>query len=87
MAPAPYPASRRLGITYINIMYQNRPLTKISRKKKKLTPRDYLYKHCVQKSATWNQWKYEKYHPKVFNSPKTSPAPRMARRENYATKN
>ena len=38
MAPAPYPASRRLGITYINIMYQNRPLT-IKRNMKNVTPK------------------------------------------------
>ena len=38
--------------------------------KKSLPPRDYLYKHCVSKSATYNKKKYEKCHPKVFNSPK-----------------
>ena len=36
--------------------------------KKKLTPRDYLYKHCVWKSATYNKKKYEKCHPKVKNA-------------------
>ena len=51
--------------------------------KKSLPPRDYLYKHCVSKSATYNKKKYEKCHPKVFNSPKTSPAPRMAPCENF----
>ena len=85
----------RLVIRYINIVYQNRPLTikrnmknvtskfstppklplpldwphmKISQNKK-LTPRDYIYKHCVWKSATYNKKKYEKCHPKVFTSP------------------
>ena len=38
--------------------------------KKKLTPRDYVYKHCVSKPATYNKKKYEKCHPKVFNAQK-----------------
>ena len=41
--------------------------------KKKLTPRDYLYKHCVSKSATYIKKKYENVTPK-FSTP---PAPRM----------
>ena len=44
------------------------PHVKISRKKN-LTPRDYLYKHLVQKSAPYNKKKYEKCHPEVFTSP------------------
>ena len=42
------------------------PHVKISQKKN-LTPRDYLYKHCVSKSATYNEKKYEKCHPKRKN--------------------
>ena len=37
--------------------------------KKSLPPRDYLYKHCVSKSATYNKKKYEKCHPKVSPPP------------------
>ena len=62
------------------------PHVKISWKKN-LTPRDYVYKHCVSKPATYNKKKYEKCYPKVFNSPKTSPTPRMAPCENFKKKN
>ena len=80
---------------YINILYQNQPLTlkrnmKMSPQsfqlplplecshvkylwKKYLTPRDYVYKHFVSKSATYIKKKHEKCHRKVFNYPKISP--------------
>ena len=47
-----------------------------------LCPRDYLYKHCVSNSATYNKKKYEKCQPKVL----TSSAPRMAPCENFEKK-
>ena len=50
--------------------------------KKSLPPRDYLYKHCVSKSDTYNKKKYEKCRPKVF----TSPTPKIAPHENFAKK-